>query len=558
MRLHQLRVTTRTSTGAARRARTVPARPDAADDAGPEPSTRVPSGWRIWLGLAFPFLAFLGFRAGLGLTPLTIGFVLVAGLSVAFPRVEPPAGARSLLPLAGPAAALALAALALGSSQARWLLAWPVLINLALLCAFASTLFQGQPLVETIARRIDGELSETEVRYCRQVTAVWCAFFASNAGIAALLSAQGSLGAWTAYNGAIAYALAGSLFLAEFVVRKVRFRRFGTGWADRAALRVLGSGDPPPVPGSEEWIRLREKGSVRGIRFLWAVCRTLGRPVVRVLIRIVALYYTASDPRLRRASRAFLRRVGLRPTLANVYRQVRRFSYCVIDRMFLLSGQTEWFEFSREGDDLLRETLEAGQGALLVGAHFGSFEALRAAAGDDAFPLSIVGFFDNASMINSVLQTLAPDLAERVIHVDPEGFSHVMAIRERIRAGELVGFLGDRMTPGADGVPVRFFGEEVVFPTGAFQIAAALGCPVFLAFGVSRGNNRYQVHCERFREGVALPRASRTESLQAVTQDFADRLERVVRTAPDNWFNFYDFFGDFADADAANPVQERG
>jgi predicted LPLAT superfamily acyltransferase len=39
-----------------------------------------------------------------------------------------------------------------------------------------------------------------------------------------------------------------------------------------------------------------------------------------------------------------------------------------------------------------------------------------------------------------------------------------------------------------------------------------------------------------------LPRDSRERTLQAYAQRFATRLEHFVRLAPDNWFNFYDFW----------------
>ena len=119
----------------------------------------------------------------------------------------------------------------------------------------------------------------------------------------------------------------------------------------------------------------------------------------------------------------------------------------------------------------------------------------------------------------------------------------MIKIRERVRAGELVGFLGDRMAPGAEGARVPFLGAEVEFPTGAFAVAAALGCPVFVAFCTSDGGNGYQIHCEPFGELASVSRAERAEVVQAAVARFAESLEARVLASPDNWFNFYDFFG---------------
>jgi predicted LPLAT superfamily acyltransferase len=39
-----------------------------------------------------------------------------------------------------------------------------------------------------------------------------------------------------------------------------------------------------------------------------------------------------------------------------------------------------------------------------------------------------------------------------------------------------------------------------------------------------------------------VPRGERDEALRAYAQKFASRLEHFVGMAPDNWFNFYDFW----------------
>jgi predicted LPLAT superfamily acyltransferase len=79
-----------------------------------------------------------------------------------------------------------------------------------------------------------------------------------------------------------------------------------------------------------------------------------------------------------------------------------------------------------------------------------------------------------------------------------------------------------------------------------------LRCPVFLVFGLYRGQNRYEVHCERFSDAIALPRKARAEALRDHVARYAARLEHFVRLAPDNWFNFYDFWTEIPAAATAD------
>ncbi len=77
---------------------------------------------------------------------------------------------------------------------------------------------------------------------------------------------------------------------------------------------------------------------------------------------------------------------------------------------------------------------------------------------------------------------------------------------------------------------------------GPYLLASVLHCPIYLTFGLYRGGNRYDMVCEPFAERVDLPRGAREEALAAYVQRYADRLAEHVQEAPDNWFNFFDFW----------------
>jgi predicted LPLAT superfamily acyltransferase len=69
-----------------------------------------------------------------------------------------------------------------------------------------------------------------------------------------------------------------------------------------------------------------------------------------------------------------------------------------------------------------------------------------------------------------------------------------------------------------------------------------LDAPVMLAFGAWTGKRSYEVHFEPFAERIVLDRRERQAQLEAVTRDYASRIEAIARRFPDNWFNFYDFW----------------
>ncbi|MFY3136382.1 hypothetical protein ACOTFF_00380 [Achromobacter xylosoxidans] len=163
-------------------------------------------------GLAYPFVvhATLGRISAAWLAlPLAVLW-LARGIAG---RGEQP-GAR-VLPLAAVAFCLALAV----SNSTDWLRWYPVMVNAMLLAVFGASLHRGRPVIERLARLRHPDLPAAGVRYTRNVTRVWCGFFAFNGTIAAALAAWGPWNWWTAYNGAISYVLMGLLMGGEWLLR---------------------------------------------------------------------------------------------------------------------------------------------------------------------------------------------------------------------------------------------------------------------------------------------------------------------------------------------------
>lgn len=124
---------------------------------------------------------------------------------------------------------VALAAATLLSRHGLPAKLYPVAVNLGLLGVFAHSLAKPPSVVEKIARMREPRLPAPGVAYARRVTQVWCAFFVANAAVAAWLALFASDAAWALYSGGIAYACAGALFAAEFLVRRRVRRRWANG-----------------------------------------------------------------------------------------------------------------------------------------------------------------------------------------------------------------------------------------------------------------------------------------------------------------------------------------
>jgi predicted LPLAT superfamily acyltransferase len=291
---------------------------------------------------------------------------------------------------------------------------------------------------------------------------------------------------------------------------------------------------------SPEWTRRPERGSPAIVRFMASLSVAIGRGPSRLLLRFITLYFFATGGTARRNVRAFLvRALGRAPTFAEQFRVFFTFAASIHDRIYFLRGRFDLFRIETRGADLF-----GPGGTLMMGGHLGSFEVLRACGrqiGQRRVVMAMHG--EQAQRLNAVLGEISPDARRDIVPLGrPQSMLDLAA---RLDEGAVVGILADR-TPGDEPtIRVPFLGKDADFPTGPMRIAAALRRPVFFMAGLYRGGNRYDIRFEPLADFSGADNMSRAERDAAVREAviaYARALERYAREAPDNWFNFHDFW----------------
>jgi len=292
---------------------------------------------------------------------------------------------------------------------------------------------------------------------------------------------------------------------------------------------------------SAGWLQQPERGSVIAIRLMVGLALLLGRRIARLLLIPAVLHFLVFADQARDASRNYLRRVLGRPAgFRDLFRHYFTFATVALDRFFLLKERYHLYETQIHGEDLLKQILASGKGCLLLGAHMGSFEILRALGTSNRVEMGLVMYEENARMVNTMARAINPELAKCII---PLGrFDSMLKVQERLQNNQWVGILGDRTLDAADMQPVEFLGEQTLLPTAPFRIALMLKCPVVMMLGLYRGGNRYELFFEQLFDPRQVSRAERSVAVEAAVRRFAARLEHYCRDAPYNWFNFYDFW----------------
>jgi predicted LPLAT superfamily acyltransferase len=256
----------------------------------------------------------------------------------------------------------------------------------------------------------------------------------------------------------------------------------------------------------------------------------------------ITAYFATFSLAGRRASRAYLAQVlDRKPTWRDRYRHYFTFSTTVLDRTFFLTSGLLDYDIKVFGLEKFLEYWRRGRGCILLGAHHGSFEVLRAfAEGEPTLKVHAL-MLESTEHASTFFSHMNPGIAEKVIPIGAVGA--MLRVKEALDEGAVVGILADRIARGDKVIEAEFFGKSAAFPAGPFVLAGLARAPVMLCFGLHCGERRYEIHFEPFADPLTMARERRDLELQAWVGKFAARLEYFCRRYPFNWFNFYDFWG---------------
>jgi predicted LPLAT superfamily acyltransferase len=294
---------------------------------------------------------------------------------------------------------------------------------------------------------------------------------------------------------------------------------------------------------STAWRDRQERGSRFAIEVLIRLALGCGRTVCRTLLAPpISLYFLATAPEARAASRQFLSRaLGREATFREVFAHFRCFGTIMLDRLYLLTGRHDCLSIEVEDERHLTEALAKGRGCLLFGSHLGSFELMSVlGSAHKRLPINVVMHVPPGTSIHSMISAHGGGVPYRIIPLGSPGA--MMQVKECLERNEVVGLLVDRVYGSEATCDVPFLGADARFSLAPYQLAGITGAPVVMAYGLFLGGNRYRVSFTPLAERIERDRGARHDGVQPWVERYVAGLEARAREAPRNWFNFYDYW----------------
>lgn len=293
---------------------------------------------------------------------------------------------------------------------------------------------------------------------------------------------------------------------------------------------------------SAPWLKHKERSNMLMLRIMSWISLRLGRRGGRLVLHLIALYFVLFAPANRRASLDYLpRALGRSANLIDLYKHFFCFASTIHDRIYLINRRYDLFDIDIQGKNVIHPLIDANNGVLLMGAHLGSFEVMRAIGRQlPGLRVAMVMHEDNAQRINAILSAINPEASMDVIPLGHIG--SMLQVQQRLDEGMLVGMLSDRTLGDEPMAQVELLGATAAIPTGPFRMAALLRRQVVFMVGLYMGGNRYQVHFETLANFAEIPCGQRDEAVDTAITRYTELLNHYTRLAPYNWFNFFDYW----------------
>ncbi|WP_444998339.1 glycosyltransferase family 2 protein [Aliikangiella sp. IMCC44359] len=306
----------------------------------------------------------------------------------------------------------------------------------------------------------------------------------------------------------------------------------------------------PKNKKSIHWGAKKEKGNFSGLRFLIWIYQVFGRRVFAFFLHPVIGYFVLTSTSARASSRTFWRNLYRfegrteKVRFGQIYAHFYEFGIAAIDKIACWMGDINRQDIILHGENEFKRISQSSQGAVFIGSHLGNIEVCRAIGErTKEFKINAVVFNKHAPKFQKALSQSNSQVEVNLIHVEKMGADTAILLKQKVEQGEVVIIVGDRTSVSSFGriQYVDFLGKTAPFAEGPHILAGLLECPVYLLFCIKESGT-YNVYLEHFADSLRFSRKDRAKKLKESVQRYAARLSYYCQKAPQQWFNFYDFW----------------
>lgn len=283
----------------------------------------------------------------------------------------------------------------------------------------------------------------------------------------------------------------------------------------------------------------KSRGGRLGYLFFVYIIRRTGIGFAYFFLAFIVAYFIPFAPKSTRSVWLYNRQIrglGILRSIQELYLHYYSFGQTLIDKVAIKGGLEKEYNFKFDNYGRFLEIINGNQGVVMIGAHVGCWETGAVFFGKYGKKMNIIMLDAEHSQIKRILDDNATkENNYKIIDIGRDSINALLQIKIGLNNGEYVCFNGDRFLNSNTTLEHTFMGKTALFPVGPFRIAAKCGTSVVFYYAVRESRRTYRfVFDEAVVEGKICYESLLTQYIRS--------LEKVVRSYPRQWFNFYEFW----------------
>ena len=288
----------------------------------------------------------------------------------------------------------------------------------------------------------------------------------------------------------------------------------------------------------------KTKGSFSGIKIFVFLIRNIGLNAAYFLLIFVAFWFAIFSRKGSKAQFYFFRKrlkYSFIKSVISVYKNNFTLGQVLIDKIAILSGLKHKFTTEHTNSEVIENMIKNHTGGILVNAHIGSWEIAGQLLERYNGKIYLVMLVAEHEKIKELFSSVTEQKIE-IIPITEDG-SHLLKINEVLENKGIIAMHGDRFVEGAQTVKHKFLGEDALFPSGPFRLAAKYNVPISFATAFRERGRHYHFFAMKpiyVKNPGNLKQ--RKEEINKSIKKYLSELEIMIKQYPLQWFNYYQFW----------------
>jgi len=212
------------------------------------------------------------------------------------------------------------------------------------------------------------------------------------------------------------------------------------------------------------------------------------------------------------------------------------FGQVIIDKFAMYAGQK--FHVEVQGYEHFQSLANRDEGFVLLSSHVGNYEIAGYTLKSTKKAFNALVFYGEKAIVMENRTKLFSETNIRMIAIRPD-MGHLFEIDEALQNGDIVSMPADRIFGSQKKLQRQFLGSMAEFPVGPFSVATMRSLDVLAVHVVKESYKKYKIFVTPLTYDKTAPRK---EQIEELSSNYVSELERIVKSYPTQWYNYFEFW----------------